>query len=124
MAASKENIVRDVHAIVSIVAGTAPLIQEYQTTVFTEYTCFNCWKTYWKLVRNKYEYLSLYPYCPNCGYKIEALNIIEDYDVIGAEVFFLHKNNNAVASFKLTHKALATKNIKQMIKKCDAQHIY
>ncbi|CAF1418045.1 unnamed protein product [Adineta ricciae] len=124
MAGSKDQIICDVQAIVNIVAGTASLEQEYQTTVFTSCTCPSCCRTYWRLVRSKHDYLSLYPYCPNCGWKIELDDIIEDYDIIGAEVLFIQKDNKAYASFKLTHKALETQNIKQMIQKCNARYIW
>lgn len=123
MSVSKEHIISDVQAIVSIVAGTATLIQEYQTTIFTTCKCPQCSRIYWKLVRDRNEYLSLYPHCPNCGYKIQASDIVEDQNVIGAEVFFLQKGEKAYASFKLTHKALTTPNIKQMVQKCNAQYI-
>jgi DNA-directed RNA polymerase subunit RPC12/RpoP len=108
---------------VSIVAVPATLVQEYRTTVYTTCKCPNCSRTYWKLFGDKNEYLSLYPHCANCGYKIQISDVVEDEDVIGAEVLFLQKGEKAYASFSLTHKALSTANIKQMIEKCDAKHI-
>jgi DNA-directed RNA polymerase subunit RPC12/RpoP len=123
MAATKQQIIRDAHAIVSIVAGTAALTQEYQETVYTSCTCSNCSRTYWTLVRDKYEYLSFYPYCGHCGSKIQLKDVVEDHDVIGAQVFFLQKGEGAFASFKLTQKALQTPNIKQIIQKCNARYV-
>lgn len=121
--ANKDEIIFDTQAIVSIVAGTASILQEYTITVFTRCICPKCSRTYWKLVINKQKYLQLYPYCPNCGQKIQLENIIEDPDVIGCEAIFLMKNGDAYASFRLTEKALKTPNIKQMLQKCDAKFI-
>ncbi|CAF0905100.1 unnamed protein product [Adineta steineri] len=124
MAGTKDQIVCDAQAIVNIVAGTSSLEQEYQTTVFTSCTCSACYRTYWRLVKNREEYLSLYPHCPNCGNKIGLYDVTEDHDIIGAEVQFLQKENAAYASFKLTYKALETQNIKHMIQKCNARYIW
>jgi DNA-directed RNA polymerase subunit RPC12/RpoP len=78
MSASKAQIIFDTQAIVSIVAGTAALAQEYETTVFTKCVCSNCNRIYWKLTANKVKYLELYPHCPNCGSKISLNDISED----------------------------------------------
>lgn len=123
MSVSKSEIIYDIQAIVSIIAGTSSLTQEYQTTVYTRFKCPNCDRIYWKLAGNKFEFISCYPYCANCGNKTKIEDITEDHDVIGAEAIFLQKEQAAYASFKLTHKALQTKNIKQMIEKCNARFI-
>ena len=70
-------------------------------------------------MKDKSAYLHSYPHCPHCGHKMELDNIIEDHDVIGAVVTFIQKGNVANAKFQLTHKALETRNIKQVIQKVD-----
>ncbi|CAF1419866.1 unnamed protein product [Adineta ricciae] len=114
-----KHIITDVQAIVNIVAGTASLPQVYEETVYTQSICPNCHSSYWSLVKDKYEYLRSYPHCPRCGHKLELNDIIEDHDVIGAVVTFIQKGNLANAKFQLTHKALKTRNIKQVIQKVD-----
>ena len=123
MAADKDLIISDVQAIVNIVAGTASLLQEFQTVVFTKCLCSSCNAIYWKLTESKEKYLQLYPYCPRCGSKRCLNDITEDPEVIGAEVFFLCKNGRAYASFKITQQALNTPNIKRMLETCDARFI-
>ncbi len=102
MSLSKQHIIGDVHAIVSIVVVPATLVQEYRTTVFTTCKCPNCSISYCKLVRDKDEYLWLYPHCANCGYKIEVSDVVEDEDVISAEVLFFQKGEKAYASLSLS----------------------
>ena len=121
--ANKNQIIVDTQAIVSIVAGTASIVQEYATTVYTTCTCAKCSATYATLVSDKQAYLQLYPHCPQCGEQINLMNITEDPEVIGCQATFLMKDNYAFASFKLTQKALDASDIKQMIKKCDVKHI-
>lgn len=114
-----KNMITDVQAIVNIVAGTASLPQVYEETVYTASTCPKCRSTYWGLLKDKHEYLHKYPHCPRCGHKLKLDDITEDRDVIGAVVTFIQKNDAAHAEFKLTHKAVETKNIKQVIQKVD-----
>ena len=115
MSASKAQTTLDTQAIISIVAGTASVVQEYQTAVFVTYRCASCMAIYWKLTANKAKYLELYPYCPKCGSKTQLDDILEDHEVGGAEVVFLQQNNQAYASFKTREKALSTPNIKRMV---------
>ncbi len=49
-------------------------------------------------MKDKSEYLKLYPFCPNCDHKIELHDITEDHDMVGAKFTFLHKGNTAIAS--------------------------
>ena len=123
MSLTNTSILTRIQAIVNIVAGTASLTQEYEVTVYTQCTCSNCATSFYKLTANKAKYLALYPHCARCGHETLSNEVSEDHDAIGAEAIFLQRGGEALASFKITRKALDATNIKETLNMCGVKRL-